>query len=720
MRSSLRLFASGVALLVGGSAASAQEPPAAGVAGRVLDATTPRTAVSGRVLDATTNLGVAGAHVALVAGSDTVRVHSDVAGEWRAFVLPGMPYTARARALGFRAASFAVSGGAPASRVTLSPLPLTLDRMVVTAARREQRLADVVVTTEVVSREDLDRSGASDLGSALATATGIQLEGGTPAGTGVMLQGLGSQRVLILLDGQPIPGRIGGEFDVSRIPTSIIERVEVVKGAQSTVYGTDAMGGVVNVITRRAVPGGGLASASLLAGSRDRLDGSVSLGTSIGPVSVRGEAGRRTIATAPGRADERGSLAERTDGSANVEWKADERTNVGLSVLALDERQRWLAGTLYQFGDNVQVTSRLSAERTLGAGGRLRATAFGSVYDHLSRASAEPRPIRGDTGQRQVQRLFQGEVGYSRPLGPHTLDLALLGRHDDTRSVRIPGGRRGLVTVEPSAQLEAVFSPRVSTTTGVRVSRSERWGTHVTPRLALRVRATDGITLRASAGTGFRAPDFRELYMSFQNPSAGYAIYGNEDLEPERATNIMAGAEWVGRAAFLRVQGFHNEFRGFIEPRIVSAPDQPPVYEYGNVDDGYTSGAELEGAWTAGRIRVEGGYAFLHARDRTNQVELLGRPAHTARAVVSHPLPFQTRMSVSGFYTSRTPMQREAGTITSWRDAYPRVDLFVGRPLVRDVEVSLNVGNLFDQRPAQWAGFTGRQLALSLNWARPF
>ena len=704
----LRLFAPLFAMLFAGTDAQAQESA--------------RTGVGGRVLDATTNLGVAGAQVELAAGGDTVRVRSDAAGAWRAALLAGTPYTGRARALGFRAASFDVPTGEAARPrvVALSPLPLALDRLVVTAARREQRLADVVVTTELVSREDLDRSGASDLGSALASATGIQLEGGTPAGTGVMLQGMGSQRVLILLDGQPIPGRIGGEFDVSRIPTSIIERVEVVKGAQSTVYGTDAMGGVVNVITRKAVPGGGLASVSLLAGSRDRRDGSVGLGASLGPVSVRGEAGRRTIATAPGRADERGSLAERTDGSANAEWKASERTNVGLSVLALDERQRWLAGTLYNFGDNVQVTSRLTAEHTRVAGGRLRATAFGSVYDHLSRASAQPQPIRGDTGQRQVQRLFQGELGYSRPVGPHTLDLGLLGRHDDTRSVRIPGGRRGLLTAEPSAQLEAVLSPRVSTTTGVRVSRSERWGTHVTPRLALRLRATDGITVRASAGTGFRAPDFRELYMRFQNPSAGYAVYGNEDLRPERATNYMAGAEWAGRAAFLRVQGFHNEFRGFIEPRIVSAPDQPPVYEYGNVDDGYTSGAEVEGAWTAGRLRVDGGYAFLHARDRTNDVELLGRPAHTARASVSHPLIRGARATLAGQYTARTPMQREGGAITSWRDAYPRVDLFLGRPLTRDVEISLNIENVLDERPAQWAGFTGRQLALSLQWTRPF
>src|SRR5690606_21819321 len=127
-----------------------------------------------------------------------------------------------------------------------------LDALVVTASRRLERLADTPVTTELITRRDIEEARVSDLSTLLTQRLGIQLEGGHPAGEGVMLQGLGSERVLILLDGQPVVGRISGTIDISRLPTSMVERVEVVKGSQSSLYGSDAMGGVVNVITRTA------------------------------------------------------------------------------------------------------------------------------------------------------------------------------------------------------------------------------------------------------------------------------------------------------------------------------------------------------------------------------------------------------------------------------------------------------------------------------------
>lgn len=618
------------------------------------------------------------------------------------------------RAMGYRAARV----GRDASSVALTPLALALDQVVVTAARREQKLADVVTTTEVVNAEAIARTGASDLGSALSATTGVELSGGMPAGTGVMLQGLGSERVLILLDGNPLPGRIAGEFDVSRIPTASIDRIEIVKGAQSTLYGSEAMGGVVNVITKRAERGRPFASAQAVAGSRNRLDGTLAAGGTVGPVAARVEGGRRSIETAPGRADENGAQSTRVDGSARVEWRATERTTVEASALLLDERQRWLSSALYNFGDNVQVTSRLSAEHTRG-GTRVRASAFGSSYDHLSRASTQPQPIRGDTGQRQVQRLFQGELSLTQPVGRHLLDAGVQLRQDDTRSVRIPGGRRVLQTVEPSAQLEASLTRRVSLTAGARVSHSTRWGTHATPRVAARVRLTDALTLRAAAGGGFRAPDFRELYMRFTNQSVGYAVHGNEDLRPETSRSLNAGLEWVAPAGYVRAQLFHNRFRGFIETRIISAPGEPPLYQYANVDDGYTRGGEVEGAIALRALRVDAGYSLLDTRDDATGLPLLGRPAHSARATAAHPLAWGARASVSAHYTGRTPMQRDS-LGTSYREAYPRLDVRLARPVTRDAELTFHVENALDRRPASWAGYTGRQFTLGVAWARGF
>ena len=677
-----------------------------------VSAQNPAAVVTGRITDATTGASVVGADVRLF-GADTLRAVTDTRGV-RRVIAAGDRYDVSVRALGFRARRVARGD---AHEIALTPLPFALDRVVVTAAKREQTLADVVVTTEVVSKEDIVRTGASDLGSALASHSGVELQSGVPAGVGVMLQGLGGARLLVLLDGQPLPGRIGGDFDVSRIPTAMVERVEIVKGPQSTLYGTDAMGGVVNIITRHSPDGRQSAGASAIVGSRNRRDGSVFAGGTRGALSVRGDLGHRSLETTPGRTDERGALSTRIDGAANVKWQASTSTAIEASMLALDERQRWLGGTLYNFADNQQVSGRLGGEWSMNNGARLRATSFASVYDHLSRASSQPQPIRGDTGQRQVQRLFQEELAYTLPFKGHVVDLGLLVRRDDIDSQRIPGGRRGVTTIEPLAQLEAAITPKLSVIGGSRLSRSDRWGTRVTPRIALRYRPVASFSVRASLGNGFRAPDFRELYMRFSNDAVGYAVIGKENLRPESSRNAMLGTEWVGEAAWLRTQLFWNEFDDFIETHIVSAPNAPPVYEYGNLADGFTRGLELEGGLSIGSTRAEAGYTLLRTGDRATGRPLLGRARNVARASLSHRLPFAIRLSATGVYTGRAPMTRgDAGAIAGWRDAYPRLDLRVARAITSGADMSVSVENVLDRRPAEWAGFVGRQLFAGLRW----
>jgi outer membrane receptor for ferrienterochelin and colicins len=267
------------------------------------------------------------------------------------------------------------------------------------------------------------------------------------------------------------------------------------------------------------------------------------------------------------------------------------------------------------------------------------------------------------------------------------------------------------------AQLEMPVASNASIVTGARVSKSDRWGTQFTPRIALRYRPHETLTLRASAGTGFRAPDFGELYLSFRNDAVGYAVHGNPNLRPERSGNFMLGAEWSRELGFVRAQTFWNEFRGFIETRVISAPGDPPLFEYGNIDAGFTRGVELEGGLALRGMTIEGGYGYLATLDRASGQSLLGRPSHSARVTALLPAWFGVRASLAGIYTGRTPMTRDAsGAVSSWRDAYPRFDARAARLVWRDAEITVSVENLLDRRPREWAGFTGRQFAAGVRW----
>ena len=679
--------------------------------------------VRGRVVDAATRTPVAGAEIHL-AGPTLVTIRSDGDGVWRSPPLSAGRYTLRVRSVGYSAHTAAVEltpGDDIDRRIVLDAVPLALDRVVVTASRREQMLKDVAITTELVTRDDIERSGATDLGSVLMEQTGIELQGGHPAGAGVMLQGIGSERILVLLDGQPLVGRIAGVFDVSRIPVSMVERIEIVKGPQSTLYGSEAMGGVVNIITRAAEATALGATATLFAGTQGRLDGSAGIVAGRGSLSSSLDLSRRVTETTPGRAEEGGALAARSDLAAKIRWARDSTYSLEAALLALDERQRWRTGTFYNFGDNTQWSGRLGGTWLRGRH-RFSPTVFASVFDHLSRGSTEPKPIAGDTGQRQIQRLYQAEALYSTRLGSdalHALDLGVQIKRDETESARVRGGLRSTTSAEPFVQLELVPTPRVSVLPGVRISHNSQWGTHTTPRVAARYRLTDALTLRASTGTGFRAPDFKELYMFFQNTGAGYAVIGSPDLQPERSTNVTGGAEWTSDHAYLRGQLFWNRFRDFIETRAITAPGEPPVYQYANVDDGSTRGVDLEVGTSFRSLRLESSYSGLSTRDRASGRPLLGRPSHSGRATLGYTLPSGTRASVSGIYTGRTPMRRDeaSGAVTSWRDPFARIDVRLAHRLPGGFELVAGADNLFDEQPAEWAGFTGRHLYTALSWA---
>ena len=696
-------------------------PPAAA---QMIDSTRaasgPNIVASGRITDATTGAPITGAIVRAVDEPRTVarEAHTGPDGGWRLGALPAGTWTLHVQAIGYspRMVTLVLSDASSRVEIGLTPAVTRLDQIVVTAARREQRLADVVVTTEVLGRADIEQSGAADLAAVLIEQTGIQLQGGHPTGAGVMLQGIGSERVLVLLDGQPLVGRLSGNFDLARIPTSIIERVEIVKGPQSTLYGSEAMGGVINIVTRELPDAAWSAEARALAGTDGRLDGEARGTLARGPIAGSIDLGMRAVDRAPGVPLERGAMAERLDAAAKVRWSATELLGIEGSVLALDERQRWWNGTQYSFADNTSVSGRLGASWSRGPH-RISTGVHVSHFDHLARTSQYTQPIAG-TGDRQTQRLAEAELMLGSTVLGQTFDLGLEAKqeHISSSDGRIAGGDRTLHSVEPFAQLE-VAGDRWTIAPGARLTWNEQWGAHVSPKLALRWTAHPSLVLRLSAAGGFRAPDFKELYFDFTNDGAGYAVHGNPDLRPEESRNVSLGVEWTISTGYLRTQLYWNDLRDFIETRPLSESDEFTLYTYGNVDRGRTRGLEVESGLTAGGLRAEASWSLLDAHDMATGLPLLGRPRHSARATLGYALPLGLRASVTGLHTGRTPMQRDdVGAVMSERESFTRVDLRFAQRLPLDLELVAGADNLLDARPRAWAGSTGRQLYLGLGW----
>ena len=662
---------------------------------------------------------VAGAEVRLE-GPVRVRALTDDRGAWRVAGLPAGEYRIEVHHLAYVVGHSTVRiprNAAGPLDFALEQRALPLDELVVTANRRLQPLADVPVATEVVRIEELRRSGASDLASVLTERTGVQLQGGHPTGAGVMLQGMDSERVLVLVDGQPWVGRMSGTSDLARLPVQAIERVEIVKGPQATLYGSEAMGGVVNVITRRpALSGGWRGGVTLTSGSQDRLDAHARVSGRLGGARVSADLGRRQEDLVPGGSNggSSGAGVTRRDLHARLAWGDVERVAYDVSVLAVDEDQRWSSGQLRHFADNLQGALTAGVSAVVG-GHRLTTSAHGSLFDHLARRGTRAEPPPPSAGERQRQWLGELDLAWSwapdaGPVVDGGLELAYEGIEAET----VTGRTRETTTWEPYLQATFEAGP-VQLVPGLRLSHSTRWGSHWTPRLALMTRPLPGLALRASAAAGYRAPSFKELWLDFLNsgPGFGYLVRGNTSLEPETSTNLSAGAEWSGARVYARTQLFHNRFRGFIETRALPDSAGLTMYTYGNIARGVTRGVELEAGWNAEALSAEVGYARLDTRDDGTGEPLLGRPEHSARAAVTTPV-FGVRTHVAATWTGATPISRDEEGTTLEREPYLRFDARLARG-IGPVELAFGVDNLFDRIPRDWPGFAGRRVYLSLT-----
>ncbi|MGH7631907.1 MAG: TonB-dependent receptor plug domain-containing protein [Gemmatimonadales bacterium] len=598
---------------------------------------------------------------------------------------------------------------APASPDSATPA-VQLQPLTVTADRRASRASDAVGIVRVVSRAELERRAAPDLTVALRDVPGVQIDPVVGSGAGVTLQGLGSDRVLILLDGAPLVGRLSGQLDLTRISPSLIERVEIVEGPQSTLYGSAALGGVVNLLTRR---GGPKAEVSTHLGSRGQLDYRARLAVPVLGVNGSLDVGRRTVDLVPGRSAATVGVAGRWDGMLRTTSSLGAGV-LDVRVLGIAEQQEY--GTSSRgiasanFNDNWQVDALASA--TLDAAGRTEVRVHGSTYDHRFVRSATAERD-GGTPEWDRQRAADVEGLYRGDLGRHRWLAGAKVEHEWLESDRVTGGSRAAWTGAAYGSADWAVADWLRASTGVRVTTGEVWGTDLAPRVALTARGPGGAYLKTAFARGFRAPSFKELYTDFTNTGTpSYTVRGNPDLEPEHSWNVTAeaGVARGGLQAYARA--YRNWLRNFIETSLVDP--QASLFLYQNVDRALTSGAEVGASATAGMVTTFASYTYVATEDESTGEELLGRARHQARGTVTvapGPLSFTTEL----VHTSSVPLARSAAG-TTVQGGYTRLNLSAGVVLRDNVHVTLGVDNVADNQPTNAATFLGRRWFGGLRW----
>lgn len=510
------------------------------------------------------------------------------------------------------------------------------DEIVVTGSRTAHRLADSPVATELITRKSIEGSNAKSAADLLEDYPGIDLVRSF-RGAAVRLQGLDAKHVLILVDGQLLSGRVDGVVDISRIAAEDIDHIEIVKGPSSALYGSDAIGGVINIITRR--------TQSEWEGSGKFVYGSYNALDIAGSAGFRSKDWNTNFSLGAHRIDafdlDLSDIA--TSGSAfqkfNIANRSEYKFNEMLSIVGrVDYLHRDAKGIDVSSRGAVFDRRNLSEVFSLSLSptfafedlSKLKiVSSFNSYRDQFLRDQRKSSAL--DSYQEQKEQLSQTSIQYDRLMFEnHLFTLGLEGIYENLLSERIQDGQKNRFRSAIFLQDEwNIFDdPLFVLIPGIRLDLDSVLGLHPTPKIAFRYDPHSTITFRGGYGIGFRSPSFKERLLFFENPSAGYVVVGNPKLSPETSQSMNLGVEFRPKTwAWFSFNLFHNDIKDLIAATRKSMQSgKIRQYTYANIHSAFTQGLEINSRFQILKGFQGGwGVAFLKAIDKSKNKNLEGR-----------------------------------------------------------------------------------------------
>ncbi len=600
------------------------------------------------------------------------------------------------------------------------------ETVVVTGTRTPERAQRATVKTDVITREEADRRGATNVADALSSQPGLVVNPGSYGFLGgvsaLQIQGFDRDRVLILEDGERVVGDVGGAIDLAAIPTADLERIEVVAGPTSSLYGSAALGGVVNIITappRREGPSGrARLEGRSLRGVVVQANGAYRRGAPWVGLDLNFTRQDGLLRYDDGRPDLR--IPETARGMIGLRAGTSLTSNMDLRIRArafrdrLDGLETNVAPGLGRFlVDLPEQTDRYTLHvihvTRFGKGSSLRLTLGRQQFDNFTSKDRRDSPI--DERRDRTQRMQSFESVLTVADGPRTWvgGARFEAEHFEQTISKTESTASGPVTETGQEVLPLAYGiaagyaqlswklGALTVMPGVRVEGHTRYGESVAPRLAGAWAVTDTLTLRASGGRGFRAPSAKELGFVFDHSFYGYRITGNPDLRPEKSWGVNADASWTPtKTMAYRASTFVNWVDDLIDLDLANGQVTNNVasYSYTNFGRARTAGGQVDARFRpAAWITAETSYAYTWTRDDVNDRPLPARPPHAVTSSLRIDGPWKTELYVRARVVTNAFLDVDLRA-----PGYQTVDARIGRALWPRAQAYVGALNLLDVR----------------------
>lgn len=596
---------------------------------------------------------------------------------------------------------------ANASAETQSNTSDTLDDVIITATRSQINTSEAPGSVTVVSRKEIKEKGAESILDIIRGTTGVSLQGvGTSGRKTISLRGMESRHTLILVDGKRIPSSndvIGPNTDYQYdwISTENIERVEVVRGPMSVLYGADALGGVVNIITRKPtgkLQGSLKATAHLVDGDLKKdgdghdlefnLSGKASdtLQFSIGAQQARRASVESILKPEESAIEGR----KKQQISLGLDWQPKKGHTIEFDYTQGQE-DRWY-DTRTRKKQLYQSQYKLDRDQlSLGWKGSLGEVdaslrVYQSTIDVSNKAT---NGVRATSPQKLSENTLEGNIRF--PVGEKQLiTTGFEQRKEKLKNKRLQTGEDDVTLKSLYLQDEIDLTENLLFTLGARLDDHEVFGNEVSPRASIVWNASDNWILKASYGHGFRAPTIKQSSSDYVFIFGPNKISGNSDLKPETNDTIELGANYSTDKYSIDLAIFDNKVKDLIE---LTGPVSDRVYQ--NISEARLKGLEVSNKMNLSeQLTLKTSYQYLDAKDGDGN-----RLKHRPRHVISGGLNWDNndwQFNLNTEYLSGQII--EHNRVTSSVPGYALWNVGARKRINKNLELAAGIDNVTDVR----------------------
>jgi len=547
-----------------------------------------------------------------------------------------------------------IIGSASYSQSNIDTISNTkLEEVVVTATKTLRQLSTLPMPAKLITKEEIAKSSSTKLSDILDDQPGIFIVPDFGGGNGIQIQGLDSQYTLLLIDGSPIIGRQSGTLDLDRISIGNIEQIEIIKGSSSSLYGTDALGGVVNLITSKTKD-----SISAEASYKISTFNTNDISVNLGKISQNGDNlnfyfnsfnsngydlnDDPILNTVEPYKSYTGFLRHNFKKNKlsyfssvriyneNQDFRLDENSygkNI-INELGINSSINYIKNKNYKLIFENYYTNYKNDEEF-----RLNQNSIEESFFNQSLFKSELRSIYTIN---KKNTLTFGLGFYSE----------LLKRNNFYREEVSQNSFNYFV------QYEGFIFENTNYVFGARYDQYDEYESEFSPRFAIRTQINDNVSSKISIGKGFKTPDYRQLYFNFSNSSSGYSVIGfnsakeiisnlqslgqisnliiSQDefegkLKPETSISFNLGFNIkTNKSTVFDINFFRNQISNLIDYKIIASKvNGQSIFSYYNLNKVYTQGIEFNSTSTVfNDIEISIGYQFLEAKDNDSKNQI--------------------------------------------------------------------------------------------------